>query len=79
MQEDLLSESTYNRLFFTASTCKKNFSQDEHARVTSLRINMHEELLTGSTRMRNFSQDQYVRGTSHRINILVELLNGSTC
>ena len=31
------------------STCKRNFSQDQHAPGTSHSINMQEELLTGST------------------------------
>ena len=65
MQEELL----------TGSTCKRNFSQDQHARGTFHRINMHEELLKGSTCKRN----QHARGTSHRINMHQELLTGSTC
>ena len=61
---------------FIGSTCKRNFSQDQHARGTSHRINMQEELLTWSTCKRNFSQDQHARGTSHRINMQEELLLG---
>ena len=55
---------------FTGSTCNRNFSQDQHARGTFHRINMHQELLTGSTCTRNFSQDQHARGTP---------FTGSTC
>ena len=73
---------------FTGSTCKRNFSQDQHALGTSHRINMqwgtshrmnmHEKLFTGSTYKSNFSLDQHARGTSHRINMQEELLIGST-
>ena len=42
----------------TGSTCKRNFSQDQHARGTSHRINMHEELLTETGHARGtVSQD----------------------
>ena len=34
---------------FTGSTCTRNFSQDQHARGTYHRINMHKELFTGYT------------------------------
>ena len=64
---------------FIGSTCKRNFSQDQHARGTSHRINMHQELLTGSTCKRNFSQDQHAWGTSHRMNMHEKLFTGSTC
>ena len=53
--------------------------QDQHARGTSHRINMQEELLTGSTCMRNFSQDQHAWGTPFRINMHEELFTGWTC
>ena len=65
----------------------RNFSQNEHARGTfqriihargtSHRINMHQELLTVSTCKRNFSQDQHARGTSYRINMQEDLLTRS--
>ena len=64
---------------FTGSTCKRNFSQDQHSRGTSPWINIQEELFTGSTCTRNFSQDQHAPGTSHRINMQEELILGSTC
>ena len=80
MQEELLTGSTCKRNFsLLGSTCMRNFSQDGHARGTSQRINMQEELLTGSKCKRNFSQDQHARGTSHRINMQEELLTESTC
>ena len=63
----------------TRSTCTRNFSQDQHARGTSHRINMKEELLTGSTCTRNFSQDQHARGTSHRIRNEEDCFTGLTC
>ena len=78
MQEELLidhqARGTSHRInmleeLLTGSTCKRNFSQDQHVRGTSHRINMHEDLLTGSTCKRLFSQDQHARGTSHRMNM----------
>ena len=69
MEEELL----------TGSTCKRNFSQDQHARGTSHRINIHQELFTVSTCNRNFSQDQNARGTPFRINMHEELFTEWTC
>ena len=69
MQEELL----------TGSTCKRNFSQDQHTRGTSHRINMHQDLFTISTCNRNFSQDQNARGTPFRINMHEELFTEWTC
>ena len=39
---------------FTGSTCKRNFSEDQHARGTSRMLNMQEELHTESTCKRTF-------------------------
>ena len=54
MHEELLKGSTCKRNLLTRSTCTRNFSQYQHARGTSHRINMHEELLTESTYKRTF-------------------------
>ena len=54
----------------TGSTCTMNFSQDQHARGTSHRINMLEALLTESRMKRTVSQD---------LNMQEELLTGPTC